>query len=75
MIPTINFLAPSLHPNTLTDVSVPVPSSSSGHLDPVVRHLAIKHGDRLPVGSIKQIVKPSNDTVNGPNSSLPRKTG
>ncbi|RSH94000.1 hypothetical protein EHS25_006653 [Saitozyma podzolica] len=52
MIPTLNFLAPSLHPNTVTDITFPLTSSAT---DPIVRHLAIKHGEHAPVGLIKRI--------------------
>ncbi|GFZ45689.1 hypothetical protein JCM24511_03418 [Saitozyma sp. JCM 24511] len=52
MIPTLSFLAPSLHPNTLTDITFPLTSSPT---DPIVRHLAIKHGEHAPVGLIKRI--------------------
>ena len=63
MIPTLNFLAPSLHPNTLLDISIPLPSSSSTSIDPVVKHLAIKHGDHQALGNIKRLVQDSNGHV------------
>jgi hypothetical protein len=60
MISTLNFLAPSLHPNTLTDITFPLTSSPA---DPIVRHLAIKHGEHAPVGLIKRVslASPSNE--------------
>lgn len=55
MIPTINFLAPSLHPNTLVDLTFPDPGPSS-YREPIVRHLAIKHGEHQPLGLAKRMI-------------------
>jgi hypothetical protein len=58
---TFNFLAPSLHPNTLTELSIPEAGPSAP--DPVVRHLAIKYGADQPVGSVKRIVESGESGV------------
>ncbi|EIW69351.1 hypothetical protein TREMEDRAFT_62216 [Tremella mesenterica DSM 1558] len=56
---SLSFLAPSLHPNTLTDVSIP----TSPHVQPTVRHLAVKHCSHRPLGLIKHIVSSSSTEV------------
>lgn len=61
---SLDFLAPSLHPNTLTDISLPEPTPGAGpSREPVVRHLAIKHADYSPVGRIKHVVSDDREHV------------
>lgn len=55
MIPTLDFLLPSLHPSTLLDVSFPLTAPGTTG-EPVVRHLSIKHGEHAPVGSVKRML-------------------
>ncbi|KAK4686361.1 ribosome biogenesis protein NSA1, partial [Tremellales sp. Uapishka_1] len=54
MVRTYNFLAPSLHPNTLVDISISEPGPSSQ--EPLVRHLAVKHGQFNPLGSVRKML-------------------
>ena len=61
MIRAVNFLTPSLHPNTLLDISYPEPGPSSH--EPLVRNVTIKHGDHQPVGHIKRVITFGIDTV------------
>ncbi len=58
---TLNFLAPSLHPNTLLDIAYPEPGPSSR--EPIVRYLAVKHGEYLPLGHIKRMVSALDNNV------------
>lgn len=55
MIPTLDFLLPSLHPSTLLDVSFPLTGPGSTG-EPVVRQLSIKHNDHEPVGVVKRML-------------------
>lgn len=61
MVRTFDFLAPSLHPNTLLDISIPEPGPSA--IDPVVRHLPIKYGENKAVGGIKRMAQTPNGHV------------
>lgn len=61
MIRTYDFLAPSLHPNTLLDISIPEPGPSS--LEPIVRHLPIKYGEHQSVGGIKRMQQATEGSV------------
>ena len=65
MVQALSFLAPSLHPNTLTDIALPLPSSSSSAppRDAIVKHLAIKHGSHQPVGLVKHMISRSEDST------------
>jgi ribosome biogenesis protein NSA1 len=58
---TFQFLAPSLHPNTLTELAIPEAGPSAP--DPVVRHLAIKYGAHEAVGSVKRMLQSKEDEV------------
>lgn len=55
MIPTLDFLLPSLHPSTLLDVTFPLTAPGKTG-EPVVRQLSIKHGDHEPVGVVKRML-------------------
>jgi len=58
---TFNFLAAALHPNTLLEISIP--ESGPSTLEPVVKHLPIKHGEHKAVGNIKRMLKDQNGNV------------
>lgn len=83
MIRTYDFLAPSLHPNTLLDISIPEPGPST--LEPVVKHLPIKHNEYAAVGTIKRLhqtqdgsvgsLVPAPDPANGSTSSRTTRSG
>jgi ribosome biogenesis protein NSA1 len=66
---TFQFLAPSLHPNTLTELAIPEAGPSAP--EPIVRHLAIKYGAHQAVGSVKRMLQTGDDEV----SSLTRMRG
>jgi ribosome biogenesis protein NSA1 len=57
---TYNFLAPSLHPNTIVDLAIPESGPSQ---DPIVKHLAIKYGEHESIGHIKRIVNGTDGNV------------
>ncbi|ORY27216.1 hypothetical protein BCR39DRAFT_539048 [Naematelia encephala] len=59
MVQTLDFLAPSLHPNTLVDISYPEPGPS--FREPIVRHLAVKHGEYKPLGRAKNMILDPDD--------------
>ncbi|ODN83244.1 hypothetical protein L202_01419 [Cryptococcus amylolentus CBS 6039] len=67
MVRTYNFLAPSLHNNTLLDVSFNEPSiniagvSSPG--DPVVRRFPVKYGDHKPLTGVKRMVDVDDNRI------------
>ncbi len=59
---TLDFLPPSLHPHkTLLDIAYPEPGPSSP--EPIVRYLAVKHGEYHPLGHIKWTVSAPDDDV------------
>lgn len=62
MIPTLDFLLPSLHPSTLLDVSCPLTAPGTTG-EAVVRHLSIKHGEHQPVGIVKRMLSLGDDKV------------
>ncbi|WVN86743.1 uncharacterized protein L203_101915 [Cryptococcus depauperatus CBS 7841] len=59
MVSTLNFLAPSLYPNTLVDVSFAQPTFSGVNVsmadEPVVRHLSVKYGQYQALGGIRRM--------------------
>ena len=63
MVRTYNFLAPSLHPNTLLDICIPEPGPSSAALEPIVKHLPIKHHEFSAVGTIKRLHQTQDGNV------------
>ena len=58
---TLGFLAPSLHPNALLDISYYEPGPSAP--DPIVKNLTVKHHTHKPLGHVKRIVKVSQNEV------------
>ncbi|WWC89890.1 uncharacterized protein L201_004819 [Kwoniella dendrophila CBS 6074] len=56
---TINFLLPSLHPNTLVDLAFPVPTLGlvPSAPEPIIQHLPIKYDKHQPIGRSKFLVK------------------
>ncbi|WVW82947.1 hypothetical protein I302_104962 [Kwoniella bestiolae CBS 10118] len=62
---TLNFLVPSLHPNTLIDLSFPSPSLGlvPSAPEPIVQHLPIKYGEHHPLGRAKRMVKTGDERV------------
>ncbi|WVQ78400.1 hypothetical protein IAT38_000486 [Cryptococcus sp. DSM 104549] len=68
MVQTLNFLVPSLHPNTLIDVSFPVPklgmtSTSPTASEPLVHHMPVKYGEYQPLGGIKRMTSVGEDKI------------
>ncbi|KAK6903060.1 hypothetical protein I203_108321 [Kwoniella mangroviensis CBS 8507] len=65
MVQTLNFLVPSLHPNTLIDLSFPAPLLGlvPSAPEPIVQHLPIKYGEYQPLGRSKRMVKVGEDRV------------
>lgn len=66
MIKSFNFLAPSLYPNTLLDISLPLAGPSAP--DPIIRSLPIKYAgekkdDFQPIGHAKLLADRGDDTV------------
>lgn len=62
MIPTLDFLLPSLHPSTLFDVSLPLTAPGTTG-EAVVKHLSIKHGEYEPVGVVKRMLSLGDNKV------------
>jgi len=62
MIPTLDFLLPSLHPSTLLDVSFPITGPGTSK-EPIVRSLPIKYGEHAPVGIVKRMLTMEGDQV------------
>lgn len=62
MLPTLDFLLPSLHPSTLLDVSFPLTAPGST-AEAVVRHLSIKHGEHEAVGVVKRMLSLGDNKV------------
>lgn len=62
MIPTLDFLLPSLHPSTLLDVSFPVTGPGTAN-EPIVKSLPIKYGEHEPVGIVKRMLSLDGDQV------------
>ncbi|OCF41463.1 hypothetical protein I317_04764 [Kwoniella heveanensis CBS 569] len=62
---TLNFLVPSLHPNTLIDLSFPQPKLGAvpSAPEPIVQHLPIKYGEYQPLGSVKRMTKADENQV------------
>ncbi|WWC60960.1 uncharacterized protein I303_103537 [Kwoniella dejecticola CBS 10117] len=58
MVQTLNFLLPSLYPNTLIDLSFPAPPLGlvPSIPEPIVQHLPIKYGKHQPVGRAKCMI-------------------
>jgi hypothetical protein len=65
MIPTLDFLLPSLHPSTLLDVSFPLTGPGTT-AEPIVRSLPIKYGEYQPVGIVKRMVSIGENQVSRP---------
>jgi hypothetical protein len=65
MIPTLDFLLPSLHPSTLLDVSFPLTGPGTT-AEPIVRSLPIKYSEFQPVGIVKRMVSVGEDLVSYP---------
>ncbi|WWD16047.1 hypothetical protein CI109_100472 [Kwoniella shandongensis] len=65
MVRTFNFLAPSLHPNTLLDLSFSEPKigPSAPPSEAIVKHLPIKYGTHQPVGEIRRMVQVGDNQV------------
>ena len=66
MVKSFNFLAPSLHPNTLLDIAFPLAGPSAP--DPLVKSLAVKyasdgHDDFQPLGLAKVMSDRGDGTV------------
>ncbi|KAL7424169.1 hypothetical protein Q5752_001755 [Cryptotrichosporon argae] len=59
---TLDFLAPSLHPNTLLSLSVPEPSATAPR-EPVVKSLPIKYGEHQALGVGKRIIADTDGSV------------
>lgn len=57
MVKTVDLLAPSLYPNTLSFLSVPIGSSSATPVEPILQHIPVKHGQHQPVSSVKRMLK------------------
>jgi hypothetical protein len=62
MIPTLDFLLPSLHPSTLLDVSFPITGPGTAN-EPIVKSLPIKYGEYAPVGIVKRMLALEGDQV------------
>jgi hypothetical protein len=62
MIPTLDFLLPSLHPSTLLDVSFPITGPGTAN-EPIVKILPIKYGEYAPVGIVKRMLALEGDQV------------
>ncbi|KAK8869687.1 hypothetical protein IAR55_000255 [Kwoniella newhampshirensis] len=62
---TLNFLAPSLHPNTLLDLSFSEPKigPSAPPSEVIVNHLPIKYGDHRPVGGVRRMIRTGENQV------------
>ncbi|WVR05292.1 hypothetical protein IAU60_002305 [Kwoniella sp. DSM 27419] len=62
---TLNFLAPSLHPNTLVDLAFPEPKLGLVPTadEPIVQHLPIKYGEHQPLGSGKRMARTADNEV------------
>ncbi|WVF72100.1 hypothetical protein IAT40_006912 [Kwoniella sp. CBS 6097] len=62
---TLNFLAPSLHPNTLIDLSFPQPKLGAvpSAPEPIVQHLPIKYGEYQPLGSVKRMAQTGENQI------------
>ncbi|KIR32769.1 hypothetical protein I352_04704 [Cryptococcus deuterogattii MMRL2647] len=59
MTRTYNFLAPSLYPNTLVDISFPEPTIGVVNVspaDPVIHHLPVKYGEHNALGGVRKMV-------------------
>ncbi|WRT67266.1 uncharacterized protein IL334_004233 [Kwoniella shivajii] len=65
MVPTLNFLVPSLHPNTLVDLCFPSPTLGAvpSAPEPIVQHLPIKYGTFQPLGRSKKILATGDNQV------------
>jgi len=63
MTRTLNFLAPSLHPGTLVDISFADAGPSRLPREPIVRNLAIKHGEYPPISLVKRMIIGEEDQV------------
>ena len=66
MVKSFNFLAPSLHPNTLLDIAFPLAGPSAP--DPLVKSLAVKYAsdgsdDFQPLGLAKVMSDRGDGTV------------
>jgi hypothetical protein len=73
MIPTLDFLLPSLHPSTLLDVSFPLTGPGTAS-EPIVRSLPVKYGEYESVGVIKRMLSLEGDQVRLPTWSKPKLT-
>lgn len=62
MIPTLDFLLPSLHPSTLLDATFPVTGPGSAK-EPIVKSLPIKYGEYQPVGIVKRMLAIDGDQI------------
>ncbi|XAO22647.1 hypothetical protein I312_101420 [Cryptococcus bacillisporus CA1280] len=59
MTRTYNFLAPSLYPNSLVDISFPEPTIGVVNVspaDPVIHHLPVKYGEHNALGGVRKMV-------------------
>lgn len=66
MVRTYNFLAPSLYPNTVVDISFPEPTIGVVNVspaDPVVHHLPVKYGEYNALGGVRKMVNLGNNKV------------
>ncbi|OWT41313.1 hypothetical protein C362_00779 [Cryptococcus neoformans Bt1] len=66
MVRTYNFLAPSLYPNTVVDISFPEPTIGVVNVspaDPVVHHLPVKYGEYNALGGVRKMVNLGNNKI------------
>ncbi|WWC69285.1 uncharacterized protein I206_103223 [Kwoniella pini CBS 10737] len=63
MVQTLNFIVPSLYPNTLIDLSFPTPPLGlvPSIPEPIVQHLPIKYGSYQPLGRSKFMINGTRD--------------